>query len=234
MRRAHSSVYDMLAVAAARAAGFDPAGAGDRERAIAIAADAPPAALEARDAAWAELETMILDERTYRIRDIVKFLAERWAIKFTRTGVHGLRQRLAEKDRVNRLASLQLKRAFELLEDLPLPELLTGGRKMIGKLILSTLMQSGSGALSELKPGQVVAMMDVFVKLAKTYAETGLIDARTSQLQDKLDAAKAAADRAAQKTLAADGVSEKTIDRIRQIYGLPKLADLPEAAGDAA
>ena len=63
-------------------------------------------------------------------------------------------------------------------------------------------------------------------RLKRGRAESELISARTAELQGRLDAAKATADRKAEAMLKGKGVDRETINQIRQVYGLPRLEDM--------
>jgi len=235
----HSKSFKELAVAAAAAAGFPPPEGGQLEdKAAAVAADNK--AVAARDAAWAKYEDILRDDRTYTLQQIQDWLRDAWKIDLGISSIQRDRLRVLEGERRNELANKRIKQAFDLAAELPGQDLFHSGQKLIGQMILNNLLNYSADDLDDLKPSHIIAMMDIFNSAAKKFAETGLIQARVKQitaLQDELDRRKAVADRQASEVLGDRGVDAATIQRIRDIYGLPRLDSLGApvlAPGEAA
>ena len=209
--------YDELALVAGREAGLDtldPAAVAD-----------DPRARELRDVKWGQFERRLRDTKTYTLKDVREWLADA-GIKIGLSSVHRARLYLLEKESRITLAAQKAEAVVKACETAGLKDLLAGGHRLAAQVIFEALADLPSGTLAGLKPGGVVKMIEVFGKLSTAIAETELVAARTRKLQGELDKAKAAADAQAEKVLADSGVDPETINRIRQLYGLPRLEEI--------
>jgi len=202
MRIGQSNAFKQLAVAAARDADRPVAGDDLDAQAESVSRDADARA--ARDALWAEYEAMLRDTRTWTVRRLAEWLGEHWGVSTTHSSVHRDRKRILRAQRVNELANAKLKAAMELVTDLGHDDLYADGIRWIQQMILQVLLNYTPQSLADMKPSQIVAMMDTFAKTGRAFAETQMVNARLAELQRKFDREVAAAQkRAAEGTGAA-------------------------------
>ena len=216
MNLRHAKGYDLLAIAAGRQAGLKPA------TPETVAGDAAARAI--RDDLWFEYERRLRDTQTYRLLDVWQWMKDQGAA-ISQSGVNRDRQALLAKERSLHLAA---ERAREIVAALEAGEtdLLAAGRLKAGQILWEALSNFSAEALEEMTPGQWLQLMDVLGRLSTAHGQAGLQKAKLADLQRKLDEAKAEADEAAKKLLSDKGIDQKTIDRVRELYGLPKLSEV--------
>lgn len=217
MNTRHSTAYEALAALAAEQAGL-------KEKTAQAAAD-DDAARQIRDSLWEQYERMLRDTRTYTLKDVRDWLTDKGPNP-SRSSVHRDRAALLEKERIVELAVLKANAVLDAAAESGEHDVLKASRVVAGQLLFNCLSGLSSAALEGLKPHQVLRMIDTLGLLSKAHAETDLIRQKLAELQRKLEDEKGKADKAAEKVLTDSKVSRDTINRIRAIYGLPKLEDL--------
>jgi len=217
MRQARSNGYDALAVWVAGKEGLRPA------TAEACAADGEARGL--RDVLWEEYERQLRDAQTYTLDAVWKWLKDHGADVGRNTPWRD-RQRLLSRERVTELAAAKARAVIELAGAAGETDTLRGGRIIAGQLLFQTLCDLTPEALDGLEPGQVLRLIKVLGELSKAHAETDLINERLAVIQRQLEEKKATADQAAEKVLKGKDLDDETIDRIRAIYGLPRLQEI--------
>lgn len=173
----------------------------------------------ARQQAWIQYEDRLRDHRTYALDDIRAWLADEWKVTVGRSSIDRDRKRIIQAEKVNQLSNQRLKSALDMMKDLPDSDLFGGGTRMIAQMILSNLLNYSAESLENLKPAQIIAMMDVFARTSKGYAETLLIEERRKlQMQQR-----EAFDREAKKAMGGsrDGkISPAQLEQIRKsVFG---------------
>lgn len=217
MNTRHSTAYEQLAVQAARQAGL--------KKTTAEAAAADDGACQIRDSLWEQYERMLRDTQTYRLAQIRSWLAER-GVKASKSSVHRDQTALLDKEQAIGLAAAKARAVIEAAEASGEHDVLKAARLQAGQLLFNALCNLSSAALEGLAPHQVLRMVDSLGELSKAHAATALMQEKLAEIQRKLDAEKAKADKAAEKVLSDRGVDAKTIDKIRALYGLPPLKEL--------
>jgi len=207
--------YDLLAIEAAKRAGVKVPDGGIDAQSGFVAKD--DAAREARDAAWAEYELMLMDTQTWSLRQIRSWLADEWGVKVGNSSVDRARRQIRRKQRVNELACARVKAALDCLEHLPVEETFRSGQHFIARMILGTLVNYSEADLADMKPSQVIAMMDTFYRGAKVFGDTELQRQRLAEMQRKFDEAMS---RAAGQAAGAKGLTREKIAEIRKaVFG---------------
>lgn len=195
MKLGPSKVFRLLSIAAARAAGVplpkcDPDNEDQVDKACHAVAESTDG-LAARIPAWAEYESRLRDHKTYSLKDSLEWLKNTWGITVGQSSVDRDRKRILNAERVNLLANQRLKQSLDLLSDLPDTDLFSGGMRMIGQMILTNLLNYSADTLQNLRPAQIISMMDVFARTSKNYAEGLLIAERqklAKQQRERFDA----------------------------------------------
>jgi hypothetical protein len=218
--------YRGLAIEAGRQAGLwlPTAQPADEEAAVKCVA-ANDLARETRDQLWTEYERMLADERTYTLDDVVEWLADRKTVA-SKSSVHRDRWGLLSKERVMQSAAAKSRAIVDAIGAGGEDDLFRATRNVAAQAVLNALLNFDEDTLAGLKAEQAIKLVMAVGKLSTSHAQSDLLAARLSELQGKLEAEKAKADQAAGETLQGVGVDAATIDRIRQIYGLPKLGEL--------
>lgn len=218
MQAGHSKAYEGLALWAGREVGLDTA-------TLQAVAD-HEGAREVRDAAWAKYRRILADKTSYPMEVIHAWLAERGA-DVSDAAIS--RDRAPVKAREQQLSlSVETTRQFlDATKGATDQEVLRAAIRRIGQVLFETSLKfDAEGLAAAMEAGDVMRLGDTVAKLARALAETDLLGAKLAELQRKLDEAKAAADKQAKAALESKGVDAKTIDQIRQIYGLPPLAEV--------
>jgi hypothetical protein len=217
----HSKAYEDLAIHAGLEAGLE------KPDAKSVADD--PGARAVRDETWMEYERRLRDRKTYTLEDIRIWLHER-GVEVSIASVNRDGIALGAQERVMGLAAEKAKAFVEACGASGETDLLAASRRAAGQLIFQFFSSLSADALEALKPGQIISLMDVLGRLSTANEQTGILKAKLSDLQAKIDAAKAAADKKASALLESKSVDSKTIDMIRQLYGLPPLAEIAKVA----
>jgi hypothetical protein len=187
-------------------------------------------AKEVRDAAWGDYRRRLADTTTYSGEAILAWLAEH-GVQISQASLS--RDRAPVKAREDRLGlSSEITRRFlAQAGSADAGDVFKAGLARVGQVLFETSLQFDAQELRDaMEGGDFIRLAEAVGKLAKAHAETNILSVRLEEIQRKLTEAKVAADKRATATLESKGVDAKTIDQIRQIYGLPPLA---EVAGDA-
>ena len=195
------------------------------EDAAAQAVAANHLARETRDQLWTEYERLLADTRTYTLEDVVEWLADH-GTEASKSSVHRDRWGLLAKERLMSSAAEKSKAIMEAVGTHGENDLFRATRTVAGQAVLNALLNFDETTLSGLTGEKAIRLVEAVGKLSTAHAQSDLLAARLDELQQKLQAAKDAADQAAGAELAGKGVDADTINRIRQIYGLPKLEEL--------
>lgn len=164
-----SRAYRLLAVNAAEAAGIEVPAGELPDRAMAVAGSAEGRAV--RDEAWLEYEQRLRDP-SYTLDAIHDWLRDDRGVEVGRTSVDRDRKRLVRGEKVHKLANDRLRVVFDQLQGLSADQLYQGGVKIAMQRLLDFLLRIGADDLEELRPAQILMLIDTFGRLGKTQAET--------------------------------------------------------------
>jgi len=169
MNLAHSKTFELLALAAGKAAGMRH----PTPKAVAE----HPEARERRDLLWADYERVLRDQKTYRLQDVGKWLLER-GIKVGLATADRNRQRVLDRDRLLALANQRTREFLEITEGADEGEVFAAARKRAGQLLFDVFLRLPADALEELEPREILKAFEVAGKLSKAHADVGLIEQR--------------------------------------------------------
>lgn len=174
----HSKARVLLAQAAAKEAGLAPA--------TAEAAAADEDARAARDALWQEYERQLTDTQTYTLEAIQTWLESHGA-KVSLASI--CRDRMPFKNREEKVAgaSARTREVLALLEEADEGRLLAASRTRIAQLVFEFFGDLSADALDDLKPHQIVRLMETAGLLSRASADVGLSEARLAELRRKFD-----------------------------------------------
>lgn len=189
----------------------------------AVSADATARAI--RDDLWVQYERVLRDEKTYTVTGLVQWLLE-IGVKCPRTNVHRDRDAIRAEERRVVMAGEKARQTMALFDQAGTSDFLAAGRGVASQLMFEALTQLSPDMLSEMKPIQIIKLIDTFGKFSKNKSEEDLLKAHTAELQQKLDEKKRIADAQAAKLLESKGCKPNIVNQIREIYGLPKLEEL--------
>ena len=179
-----SSVYAELSIAAAIAAGVEPA--------------TPQACAEDPDAAriragyWAEMDNRLRDPQTYTIDQVVEWAAAELKADISRSAVDRARTRALAQDRAIQARADLARRMADTMGDRGELDALKASRTIAAQLIFEALQGMDPRSLDGMEPNQVLRLISTLGYLSKAGAETELAKQKLAEMQAAFDAQVAA------------------------------------------
>lgn len=166
----HSKNYQELALAAGRKAGLK------KPTPEAVAAD--EGAREIRDALWREYERLLADSQTHTLAKVLEWLGKQGIARPSRSSVDRDRQAVLAQERRLTLTAEKTRRVLETMKGADESQVMAAARGLAGQHIFEFLLSLPGDALENLKPGEIVRLIEVTGKLSKAHADVGLIEQR--------------------------------------------------------
>jgi len=175
----HRRAYEALAEHAAEQCGIKPA--------TAEAAAENDQAREIRDCLWAELQKRVGDIQTYSIDGLHKWLTDTIGVTIGRGSVQRLREQHVNSLRAVKLRAERARDVIEAAGQGGEAGVLEASRVLAGQAMFNALAGLDELALTNLKPGQILKMVDSVAILSRQDIETRYRKAQLGELMKKFD-----------------------------------------------
>lgn len=166
-------------------------------------------AREVRDAAWAQYRQRLADPTTYTLAEIRKWLAEH-NVRVSVSAVYRDRAPVLAQEQKLSLASEATRRFLSATEGAGELDVLKAGIRRMGQLFFETSLHFSAEELAEaMGAGDVIRLGDSVGKLAKAFAETGLLTEKLAAMRREFqNRAKAASQKSGDGRLSQTDVDE--------------------------
>ena len=179
-----STVYELLAVAAATRCGVDPA--------TAVTCAENESSRRLRDSLWSQLDDRLNDNQTFTLDQIRQWAAAEGARDISRSAIHRLRANAVSERKQVAARANEMNRWVNELDQRGDLDAARVNRAAAQQIVFDALQGFDPAVLSGLTANQALRLLSTVGYLSKASAETELLEQRLAELRRAFDEAVAA------------------------------------------